>query len=78
MLFYTAMAMLQSASLEPEAGAFIYGVIHHAPELFSSIEHVVKENAQVMFELEKLGKGGKGGNLSMSNPSYLLTRASRD
>ena len=46
---------------------------------------MVKENAQVMSELEKLrggggggGGGGGAGNLSMSNPSYLLTRASKD
>ena len=33
----------------------------------------------MMSELEKLkGGGGGGGNLSMSNPSYLLTKASRD
>ena len=69
-----AMAALQSTSLEPEAGAFIYGVIHRAPEVFSSIEHVVKENAQVMSELEKL----RGKNMSISNPSYLSTRAYRD
>ena len=48
-----AMAVLQSASLEPKAKAFIYGVIHHAFKVFSSIEHVVKENSQVMSELEK-------------------------
>ena len=41
-----------------EAGAFIYGIINYALAVFSSIEHVVKENAQVMSELEKL-KGGK-------------------
>ena len=69
------MPMLQSASLEPNVGAFIYGVIHCAPEVFSSIEYVVKENVQVMSELEKL-KGKK--NMNMSNPSYLLTRASND
>ena len=47
------MVMLQSAFLEPKARAFIYGVIHHTLEVFSSIEHVAKENAQVMSELEK-------------------------
>ena len=73
--FHTAMAVLQSASLEPEAGAFIYGVIHPAPEVFSSIEHLEKENAQVMYKLEKL-KWKK--NLHLSNPSYLLTRDSSD
>ena len=73
--FRVAMVVLQYASLEPEAGAFIYGVIHRAPEVFSSIKNVVKENAQVMYELEKLRKKK---NLSMSNPSYLLTRAPRD
>ena len=56
--FHMAMAMLQSTSLEPKAGAFISRVIHHALEVFSSIEHVVKENVKVMFELEKL-KGEK-------------------
>ena len=48
------MAMLQLASLELVARAFISRVIHRDPDLISSIEHVVKENAQVMFELEKL------------------------
>ena len=48
------MAMVQSASLEPEVGAFIYGVITCAPEVFSSIEHVVNENGQVISELEEL------------------------
>ena len=48
------MAVLQSIFLEPKVGAFISGVIHHALEVFSSIEHVVKENAQVMSEWEKL------------------------
>ena len=50
------MAVLQSASLDLEAGTFLFGVIHRVPEVFSSIEHVVKENAQVIFELEKLKK----------------------
>ena len=68
------MAMLQSISLEPKAGAFIFGVINHVPDVFSSIEHVVKENDQVIFELEVL----RGKILSMSNPSYLQTTASRD
>ena len=49
-----AMTMLQYASLELTVRAFISRVIHGAPEIFSSIEHMVKENAQVMFELEKL------------------------
>ena len=48
------MAVLQSASLDPKAGTFLYRVTHHAPEVFSSIEHVVKENTQVISELEKL------------------------
>ena len=52
--FHVAMTMLQFDFFDPEAGAFISGVIHRAPKVFSSIEHVVKENAQVMFELEKL------------------------
>ena len=43
--FHAAMVVLQSASLEPEVRAFIYGVIHYASEVFSSIEHVVMENA---------------------------------
>ena len=73
--FHAAVAVLQSTSLDHEAEIFLFRVTHHAPEVFSSIEHVVKENAQVIYELEKL-KEKK--NLSMSNPSYLLTRASRD
>ena len=48
------MVVLQSASRDPEVKIFLYGVTHHAPEVFSSIEHVVKENTQVIFELEKL------------------------
>ena len=48
------MAVLQSASLDPKAGTFLYRVTHHAPEVFSSIEHVVKENTQVISKLEKL------------------------
>ena len=52
------MAVLQFASLQLEVGAFISGVMHHAPEVFSSIVHVIKENAQVMYEFEKL-KGKK-------------------
>ena len=48
------MTMLQSASLKPEVRAFIYGVITCAPEVFSSIENVVKENGQVISELEEL------------------------
>ena len=35
--------------------------MHHAPEIFSSLDHMVKENAQVMPELEKLRGGGGGG-----------------
>ena len=69
------MAVLQSASLDPEAEIFLYGVTHRAPKVFSSIKHVVKENAQVISKLEKLREKK---NLSMSNPRYLLTRASRD
>ena len=68
--------MLQSASLELEVRAFIYGVIHCTLEVFSSIEHVVKKNAQVMSELEKLREKKK--NLSVSNLSYQLTKASKD
>ena len=48
------MVILQSVSLDPKAEIFLYGVTHHAPEVFSSIEHVLKENAQVISELEKL------------------------
>ena len=48
------MAVLQSASLDLDAGTFFYGVTYRAPEVFSSIEHVVKENAKVISELEKL------------------------
>ena len=53
-VFHVAMAVLQFASLDPEAEIFLSGVTHRAPEVFSSIEHVVKENAQVISELEKL------------------------
>ena len=53
-VFHAAMAVLQSVSLNLEAEIFLYGVTHRAPEVFSSIEHVVKENAQVISELEKL------------------------
>ena len=73
--FHVAMAVLQSASLDPEAEIFLSGVTHYAPKVFSSIEHLVKENAQMISELEKLREKK---NLSMSNPSYLLTKASRD
>ena len=66
--------MLQSASLEPAVGAFTSGVIHCTLEVFSAIEHLVKENAQVMSELKLKEKK----NPSTSNPSYLLTKASRD
>ena len=52
--FHAAMAVLQSASLDPEVEIFLYGVTHHALEVFSSIKHVVKKNAQVIYELEKL------------------------
>ena len=52
--FHAAMTILQSASLDLEAETFLYGVTHCAPKLFSSIEHIVKENAQVIYELEKL------------------------
>ena len=73
--FHAAMVVLQYASLELEAGAFIYGVTHRAPKVFSSIKHVIKENAQVMFELEKLREKK---NMSMSNPSCLVTKSSRE
>ena len=69
------MAILQSASLDPKVEIFLYRVTHHALEVFSSIEHVVKENAKVISEVEKLREKK---NLSMSNTSYLLTRASKD
>ena len=48
------MAVLQSVSLDPEAKIFLSRVTPRAHEVFSSIEHVVKENAQVISELEKL------------------------
>ena len=48
------MAVLQYVSLGHEAGAFIYGIINRAPIVVSSIEHVVKENAQVVSKLEEL------------------------
>ena len=48
------MEVLQSPSLDPEVEIFLYGFIHRSLEVFSSIKHVVKENAQVIFELEKL------------------------
>ena len=51
--FHTAMAMIQLPYLRPEARAFISGIINRAPEVFSSIEHVVKENALVIFELKE-------------------------
>ena len=51
--FHAAMAVLQSASLDPKVEIFLYGVTHRSPEVLSSIEHVVKKNAQVIYELEK-------------------------
>ena len=48
------MEVLQSASLDPEAEIFLSRVTHHALEVFSSIEHVIKENAQVISKMEKL------------------------
>ena len=69
------MVVLQFASLDLKVEIFLSRVTHHAPEVFSSIDHVVKENAQVLSKLEKL-KEKK--NLSMSNPSYLLIKASKD
>ena len=38
---HAAMAILQYASLDPKAGAFISRIINLAPAVFSSIEHVV-------------------------------------
>ena len=73
--FHATMAVLQFASLDLEAEIFLFGVTHRVPEVFSSIEHIVKENAQVISELEKLREKK---NPSMSNLSYLLTRGSRD
>ena len=52
--FHAAMTVLQYVSLDLEVVIFLSRVTHHAPEVFSSIEHVVKENAQVIYELEKL------------------------
>ena len=43
-VFHTAMAILQSTSLDPEVEISLYGVTHRASEVFSSIEHVVKDN----------------------------------
>ena len=51
--FHAAMAVLQSASRNPEVEIFLSRVTHHAPEVFSSIDHVVKENGQAISELEK-------------------------
>ena len=48
------MAVLQYASLDPKAEIFLSRVTHCAPEVFSSIKHVVKDNVQVIYELEKL------------------------
>ena len=72
--FHATMVVLQSSSLDPKAEIFLYGVTHRALEVFSSIEHVVKENAQVISQLEKLREKK---NMNMSNLIYLLTRASR-
>ena len=69
------MTVLQSSSLDLEAKIFLYAVTHRAPKVFSSIEHVVKENAQMISKFEK---SREKKNLSISNPSYLLTKASRD
>ena len=48
------MAVLQSFSLDLEAKIFLSRVTHRDLEVFSSIEHVVKQNAQVISEMEKL------------------------
>ena len=48
------MAVLQFVSLEHEARDFISKVINCTPKVFCSIEHVVKEDAQVISELEEL------------------------
>ena len=40
--FHEAVAVLQSTSIDHEAEIFLFGVTHHAPEVFSSIEHVVR------------------------------------
>ena len=53
-VFHAAIVVLQSASLDPEVGTFLSGVTHRSLEVFSSIEHVVKENAQAISKLEKL------------------------
>ena len=53
-VFHAVMVVLKSSSLNLDAGTFLSRVTHRAPEVFSSIEHVVKENAQVISELEKL------------------------
>ena len=67
------MAVLQSTSLDLKAEIFLSRVTHLSLEVFSSIKHVLKENAQVISLLEKLRR-----KKYMSNPSYLLTRASKD
>ena len=54
--FHAAIAILQSASLDPKAEIFLSGVTHRAPEVFSSIKHVMMENTQVISELENLRK----------------------
>ena len=48
------MAVLQSVSLDHEAEIFLSRVTHRASKVFSSIEYVVKENAQLISKLEKL------------------------
>ena len=48
------MVVLQFSSLDPKVEIFLSRVTHRAPEVFSSIEHVVKKNAQVISKLEKL------------------------
>ena len=63
------MAVLQSASLDPKDEIFLSRVTHHALKVFSSIDNLVKENAQVIFELEKLREKKK----SMYEQSKLST-----
>ena len=59
------MTVLQFASLDHEAQIFLSRVTHRAPEVFSSIENVVKENAQVIYEYEQ-------SKLSCNTPNYTL------
>ena len=58
-VFHAVMVVLQSSSLNLDAGTFPSRVTHRAPEVFSFIKHVVKKNAQVISEFEKLRENFK-------------------